>query len=269
MNYQIIGKSISQPDTRVFLQELIPHLAGLRFNLDDENSDVSVSFGNYDLQQQSGPVILRWDSTCNIELLNHAAAVIFSTSSQQQQFSHPFSFVIHEAIDTNKRSEKLQTGFQSIRQDFDTIFVSASPVWCEADNPRAVIKTYDAMKRIINKKCCLILMGDGKFNYFGRNDIFITPWLSKDERLSLFSMSNWNICHSTRAACPVDVLESLSQGTPIIHGNQQDILEIVKNYGTDKSDMSWIQPKYPWDLRHINITNTALEYFNVMTSIKK
>ena len=158
MNYQIIGKSISQPDTLTFLQELIPHLVGLRFNLDDENPDVSISFGNYDLQQQHIPVILRWDSTCNVELLNHAAAVIFSTSSQQQQFSHPFSFVIHEAIDTNKKSEKLQTGFQSIRQDFDVIFVSASPAWCEADNPRAVIKTYDTMKRIINKKCCLILM---------------------------------------------------------------------------------------------------------------
>jgi len=269
VNYKLTGESLTQPDTRLFLQLLIPQLSGLGHKIVDKDPDILLSFGNDSELNNFHNVLLRWDKTCNKESLRfNPKAVIFSTRDNSDNLNYQNAFIIHEAVDISVKPANLNDGFVSIRKDYQSIFIASSPSWSTDDSLKTVIETYKNLKSN-NPNSCLILLGDGDLRQAKRNDIFFVSNLPRQERLELFSMSNWTICHSTRVPCPYEILESLSQGTPIIHNNQPGVSEVVGAYGTTCPDDSWIRPEYPWNLQHIDIKFVAQEYSRVMQSINK
>lgn len=260
MRCQITGVSLEDTETKIFLQRLVPRLISLGVEFVESQPDVTLSVGEPTIQLTS-PTVLRWDNSVSNKTV--ARVTVFNSKNDRKKHKRcSQDFVIHDGVDTTKLINELPPGFASIRGDYSKLFVAASPDWCVADSINTVVTKFESIKQQLNSSACLVMMGDGKISIKNRH-IFTVPWLQESHRLALFSMANWLICHTTRSSCPIEILESLSQGTPIIHKNQECVRDVVGQFGTDDPTI-WIKPEYPWSLDHIDIGSVAQKYFKAL-----
>lgn len=261
MKYGIIGSSLLEYDNKTFLQSLIPYLRNHGHKLVDINPEILLSFGFSKINNVK--TVLRWDESCDNQDLTNVSTVVFSTKSQQEKVNCERSVVICDGTELISEKE-LSPGFNSIRQDYEIVF---SLFYHESISHEKIKQIYDELKKTINKKCCLIIMSDTPLKISG-NDIFFVPCLDLKERRCLYSMSNYHLYLAQNRNCPTEILESLSQGTLILHSGQENVIEICGEYGRTYTDVLKPIPEYPWKLQHIDIEYVAKQYSDLMLSLR-
>lgn len=263
MKYSFTGVSLHDHDQIEFLRRLIPRLSP--HNLVDLcDCDVVISVGK-PLRDHEKPLIVKWDATCD----NQTEADAYVVQTEGCVFDDR-CIVINDGIDTSNIQKESPTGFQLIGQVSDLVFVSSSPRWSHLDRLDDVMKTYQSLKESYGnqgKRTSLILMGDGLPGVRSGVDIFTVPWLEETQRLQLYSSANWTISFSERTQLPVEVLESLSQGTPIMHNDQPVVKKVCGDRGFLWSSTHKNVPDYPWNLEGIDIQGVAEKYSRLIESL--
>lgn len=263
MRYSFTGASLHDHDQIQFLRRLIPRLSPHRL-VDLCDCDVIISIGK-PLRDHEKPLIVKWDATCD----NHVEADTYIVQTKDCVFDDR-CIVINDGIDTSNVQKELLPGFQLISQSNDIVFVASSPVWSARDRLQELIVSYDSLKEgygSIGKKTSLVLMGDGVTGVRSGVDIFTVPWLDERERLQLYSSANWTLCFSERTQLPVEILESLSQGTPVMHNGQPIINSLCGDKGFLWSQAPKTVPDYPWNLEGIDIQGVSEKYSSAIESL--
>lgn len=257
MKFCLGGKSLEQYDAKHELKTLIPELLSVGHELvEPAEADVELCYGIP--QKTKIPAVLRWDSTCTQRTLDDEKikAVIFRSQREESSFDiKKNSYVCPGCIDVEDVAKNTPPGLSSIRSEFDTMFIAASPVWVDSDCEDEDIKIYESLKSSGKfGKSGLFVVGPSR-RRSSRSDTFYVSWLDRKERAELFSISSFMICASRRLPVPPEVMESLSQGTPVIHAGQLDATV------TDGLGYAWDNPadirKYPWKLDAISSSHAA------------
>lgn len=266
MKYKIVGSSLQDNDTRLFLQSLIPYLRGHGHRLVDIGEDVVISFGHSSNQEK--PTVLRWDETCDKNSLNpNVSAVVFSSNHDLNltKLNYKNSHIVCSGIDVEYRAHDAPTGFQSIRRDYEIMITL--PIIENRNISESLIKEiYENIKLFSGKKCCLVIMSNDTYRVSG-NDIFYVPWLDSSDRNCIFSMSNFVLYLDRKRSEPHELLEALTQGTRVINLGQNEITHIVGAHGIPSSLVNKPQQEYPWDLQHIDIRNVSKKYSDIISSL--
>lgn len=268
MKFITCGPSLYSLDTRIELQRLLPGLAALEYHLGDI-ATIGLCYGHPSGIEFSGDLVVRWDKTCDNDIVKdpRVKSIVFRTQSSLDNFelSNPNHsqklFKCAGIADPSDPIKDAPPGIQSIRSQFDTLFLTASPEWCADDNLQDCISTYHSLKCSGSYgKTCLVIMGNNPTSKPKGLDFFYVNWLSEPDRLAMFSISSWLLNSSTRVEIPIEVIDSLSQGTPVMHRGQQDISHLVNNMGGHWKSPVKVQ-EYPWDLSAIS-PNEATKIFS-------
>lgn len=256
MKFQLAGSNLLEEDSRLELQHVIPGLTSIGWSLDDD-APVALCYGIPINISSKSRIVLRWDDQTSPEVLkdDRLRSIIFNTKVEMQRWlpiipSSISTFVCNPPASADDPTDVAPTGIQSIRSSFDVMFLCASPEWCTKDSPARCAEAYSTLKKNFGSSC-IIFMGNDPKHVLRGPDVFYVPWVDEKERAGIFSVSSFFLTSTTRKEVPIEVIESLSQGTPVLHFGQPGIAEVVGLYGHVWNTPRDI-PKYPWDLSSVS-----------------
>ena len=212
---------------------------------DGRNADVSLVFIEPSGRPLAKKVVQRLDGiwfspgefeekNVNIKSLYHKAdAVIwqseFDRGMTTKWWGQPKKgSVIRNGINAEPISKFTIPALEQIRQQYEMLFV-CSANWHPQKRLSNNIKLYKHL-RSFYRSAALIVMGSNPTQVADPH-IFYTGPQPHEVCLEVFSASNWMLHLAWLDHCPNTVVESLSQGTPVICSEQGGTKELVQEYG--------------------------------------
>lgn len=182
----------------------------------------------------SKPSEFLWRNRGIQETYKRAAGVIFQSEFNRDQITKwwgapKFGKVIHNGIDLEVMTESMP-GFMKLRSEYEMMFV-CSANWHAQKRLKENIRCFKYLREKIYPNSCLIVLGNHPDHQVADPHIFYTGSLPHDQCLKLFVISNWMIHLAWGDHCPNTVIESLSQGTPVICAETGGTKEIVRMNG--------------------------------------
>lgn len=245
------------------------------------DADVSLCFINKSGAPLAKKVVQRLDGiwskpseilTKNIDIrqLYETADVVIHQSNFDKLFIENLwgaiknNCVIANGINAPQIKKFSSSAIEQLRCQYDIVF-SCSANWHRQKRLKENIDCFKHLRKITNKNCCLIVMGNNPDHVVADKDIFYTSSLPQQLCLEIFSASDWMIHLAWRDHCPNTVVECLSQNTPVICSNDSGTSELVKQFGiivneSNKNDLSpydYDQPPFI-DVTQINMLDKSL-----------
>lgn len=212
---------------------------------DGRNADVSLVFIEPSGRPLAEKVVQRLDGiwfspnefekkNVNIKNLYHKAdAVIwqseFDRGMTTKWWGQPKKGrVIRNGINAEPITKFTIPALEQIRQQYEMLFV-CSANWHPQKRLLDNIRLYKHL-RSFYKSAALIVMGSNP-TQVADSHIFYTGPQPHEVCLEVFSASNWMLHLAWLDHCPNTVVESLSQGTPVICSEQGGTKELVQGFG--------------------------------------
>lgn len=182
----------------------------------------------------SKPSEFIWKNRSIQSVYQKATGVIFQSEFNKNQITKWWGLpknhqVIHNGIDLEVMKESLP-GFAKLRSQYEMMFV-CSANWHAQKRLNENVRCYQYLKKNFYPNSCLIVLGNGPDYQVADPHIFYAGSLPHDQCLKLFVISNWMIHLAWGDHCPNSVIESLSQGTPVICSEVGGTKEIVCSNG--------------------------------------
>jgi glycosyltransferase involved in cell wall biosynthesis len=136
--------------------------------------------------------------------------------------------VIRNGINTNPIRKFTIPALEQIRQQYEMLFV-CSANWHPQKRLIDNIKLYKHLRQFYNS-AALIVMGSNPTQVADPH-VFYTGPQPHEVCLEVFSAANWMLHLAWLDHCPNTVVESLSQGTPVICSEQGGTKELVGKFG--------------------------------------
>lgn len=227
---------------------------------DGRNSDVSLVFIEPSGNPLAKRVVQRLDGiwfspeefetkNANIKKLYRSAdAVIWQSEFDKRMITKWWEqpkagAVIRNGINVEPVKKFTIPALEQIRQQYEMLFV-CSANWHPQKRLSDNINLYKHLRKFY-KSAALIVMGSNP-SPIADPHIFYTGPQSHEVCLEIFSASNWMIHLAWLDHCPNTVVESLSQGTPVICSDQGGTKELVKDFGLI------LKEKYQYDYDLVN-----------------
>lgn len=137
--------------------------------------------------------------------------------------------VIHNGIDMTPWLKLSIPTLQDMRDNHDMLFVCSSN-WHPQKRLRDNIELFYHLKRNFYPSSALIVMGS-RPDAQGGVDVQYTGSQPPEVYMQVFAACNWMLHLAWLDHCPNVVIESLSQGTPVICTDQGGTKELVKEHG--------------------------------------
>jgi glycosyltransferase involved in cell wall biosynthesis len=137
--------------------------------------------------------------------------------------------VIHNGIDTTPVPAITIPNLQALRDDHEMLFVCSSN-WHPQKRLHDNIELFNHLKANFYPSSALIVMGSGP-DAIGDSSVHYTGNVNQQTYLQVMSAANWMIHLAWLDHCPNVVIESLSQGTPVICSCEGGTKELVGGYG--------------------------------------
>lgn len=237
MGHEVLSDSNSADVSLVFIEpsgaklanKIVQRLDGIWFKPNEfENKNVNIK----KLYQNADCVI--WQSE-------------FDKNMTIKWWGSPkFGSVIRNGIEINPVKEINIPLLTQIRSQYDMVFV-CSANWHPQKRLRSNIELFMHIKAKQHPNSCLLVLGanpdvrvpDPHIYYFGSQP--------SDVYLQVYAMSNWMIHLAWADHCPNVVVESLSQGTPVICSSIGGTKELVKNFGYIIDDQPYDYQLFDYD----------------------
>lgn len=240
-------------------------LSGHDLNLDQgADSDVSLIF----IEPTGAPLAKKkvqrldgiWSKAVDIEIKNarmkqlyHAAdGVVFQSNYDMKYINSLWGqpaktglfSVINNGIELSSNEEfEPSLAFQSLRQEFDMIFV-CSANWHRQKRLKENVECFRHLQTIYpTRNCCLIIMGSNPDEKASGRDIFYTGSIPHQQVLEVFKNSDWMINLEYFSHSPNAVVEALSVGCPVICMAAGGCAELVQGYGVQLASMEDVLPE--------------------------
>jgi glycosyltransferase involved in cell wall biosynthesis len=257
---------------------------------DGTKADVSIVFIEPSGRKLAKKVVQRLDGiwfsphefetkNVNIKKLYHSAdGVIWQSNFDKEMvckwWGDPHKgIVIRNGINVEPVKKFTIPALEQIRQQYEMIFV------CSANwHPqKRLLDNINLYKHIRNfyKSAALIVMGSNPVQIADPH-IFYTGPQSHEVCLEIFSAANWMIHLAWLDHCPNTVVESLSQGTPVICSEHGGTKELVQEFGLvlkENSNYNYELVDYenppPIDFSQINRKLPQIDLSNCNVSMDK
>lgn len=182
----------------------------------------------------SKPSEFLWRNRGIKSVYDRAAGVVFQSDFNKQQITKWWGppknhRVIHNGIDLEVMRETMP-GFMKLRSEYEMMFV-CSANWHAQKRLKENIRCFKYLQNNFYPRSCLVVLGSNPDHQVADPHIFYTGSLPHDQCLKLFVVSNWMIHLAWGDHCPNTVIESLSQGTPVICSEVGGTKEIVGSNG--------------------------------------
>lgn len=182
----------------------------------------------------SKPSEFFWRNRGIRSVYDSASGVVFQSQFNHDQITRWWgrpksSRTICNGIDLTVMKESLP-GFVKLRQQYETMFV-CSANWHPQKRLRENIRYYLAQRSLNYPNSCLIVLGSNPDHQIADPHIFYAGSLPHDQCLKLFVIADWMIHLAWGDHCPNTVVESLSQGTPVVCSETGGTKEIVRENG--------------------------------------
>lgn len=169
-------------------------------------------------------------------------AVVFQSEFDKRFVTHNWSVsrmstVIHNGIKIEPVEDFTSEELLNLRSEYERIFV-CSANWHSQKRLKQNTELFLSLRDKIKKKCCLLVLGSNPDYLVADPHVFYAGSLPESVYMQVYSMADWMLHLSWCDHCPNVVLESLSQGTPVVCSNTGGTREIVGGYGiiVDESD---------------------------------
>lgn len=212
---------------------------------DGRNADVSLVFIEPSGRPLAKKVVQRLDGiwfsphefetkNVNIKKLYHKADAVVWQSEFDKGMSTKWwgepkkGTVIRNGINVEPIKKFTIPVLEQIRQQYEMLFV-CSANWHPQKRLLDNINLYKHLRNFY-KSAALIVMGSNPTQVADPH-IFYTGSQPQEVCLEVFSAANWMLHLAWLDHCPNTVVESLSQGTPVICSEQGGTKELVQKYG--------------------------------------
>ena len=221
-------------------------------------------------------------------LYDYADSVIWQSEFDKNMTEHhwgkKFGKVIHNGASLERKNASNDT-IRQIRNSYKKVFV-CSANWHRQKRLKENVELFLKMKEVFPDSC-LIVMGPNPDFYARHKDILYTGAISHDLCLQIFSIADWMIHLAWLDHCPNVVVESLSQGCPVICTDSGGTKELVRDNGlvipentpyhyelTDYDNPYGLELELPslpdvvFDNSYIDIKKVAKKYVDAMIGEK-
>lgn len=165
-------------------------------------------------------------------LYDYADSVIWQSEFDKNMTEHhwgkKFGKVIHNGASLERKNASNNT-IRQIRNSYEKVFV-CSANWHRQKRLKENVELFLKIKEVFPDSC-LIIMGSNPDFYIRHKDILYTGAISHDLCLQIFSIADWMIHLAWLDHCPNVVVESLSQGCPVICTDSGGTKELVRDNG--------------------------------------
>lgn len=151
---------------------------------------------------------------------------------------HLHGKVIGNGIELNPVKNITIPELAKIRSSYDKVFVCSSN-WHAQKRLKSNIMLFDHLRRTQFPNSCLFVMGANPDVSTSDPNIFFTGSQPHEVYLQVFAVSNWMLHLAWADHCPNVVVESLSQGTPVICSDVGGTKEIVGEFGIILKDQPY------------------------------
>ena len=146
--------------------------------------------------------------------------------------------VIHNGIDATQIKEITLPELARIRTAYEKVFVCSSN-WHPQKRLMANMQMFDHLRKTKYPNSCLFVMGANPDVRTTDPHVFYTGSQPPEVYLQIFACANWMIHLAWADHCPNVVIESLSQGTPVICTEVGGTREIVDQFGVILKESSY------------------------------
>jgi glycosyltransferase involved in cell wall biosynthesis len=164
-----------------------------------------------------------------------ADAVVWQSDFNRQQISKwwgepKLSSVIHNGVRLEPETKIIIPVLAEVRNNYDKVFVCSSN-WHPQKRLSANIELFKHLRESFYPNSCLIVMGEHPDVFVASPNIFYTGGLTEKQCMQTYAIANWMIHLAWLDHCPNVVVESLSQGTPVICSEHGGTKELVGSFG--------------------------------------
>jgi glycosyltransferase involved in cell wall biosynthesis len=215
--------------------------------VDDPNADVSLVFIERTGKPLAKKVVQRldgiWFKTDEFETKNagikdlymKADGVIWQSTFDREMTLKWWGMpkhgdVIHNGIDLTRVDKVTIPELAKIRSTYDTVFVCSSN-WHPQKRLRDNIKLFDHLRKTQFPNSCLFVLGNNPDVMSTDPHVLYTGSQPSEVYLQIFAVADWMLHLAWADHCPNVVLESLSQGTPVVCSDVGGTKELVCSFG--------------------------------------
>ena len=212
---------------------------------DGRNADVSIVFIEPSGRPLANKVVQRldgiWFSPSEFETKNSAIKKLYQSADGviwQSDFDRGMTSkwwgqpksgtVIRNGINTSEIKKFQIPALEQIRQQYEMLFV-CSANWHPQKRLTTNIELYKHLRSFYSSTA-LIVLGSNPTKVADPH-IFYAGSQPHDVCLEIFSASNWMLHTAWLDHCPNTVVESLSQGTPVICSEHGGTKELIQEFG--------------------------------------
>jgi glycosyltransferase involved in cell wall biosynthesis len=138
--------------------------------------------------------------------------------------------VIHNGIDTTPVEKITIPELAKIRQSYDQVFVCSSN-WHPQKRLKANLQLFDHLRKTQVANSCLFVLGNNPDVITTDPHVFYAGSQPFEVYSQIFAVSNWMLHLAWADHCPNVVIESLSQGTPVMCSSIGGTKELVGKFG--------------------------------------
>jgi glycosyltransferase involved in cell wall biosynthesis len=146
--------------------------------------------------------------------------------------------VINNGIELNPIKTITIPELAKIRETYDQVFVCSSN-WHPQKRLSSNLKLFDHIRKTQYPNSCLFVMGNHPDVMTTDPHVFYTGGQPFEVYSQIFAISNWMIHLAWADHCPNVVIESLSQGTPVICSRVGGTQELVGQFGLILNERSY------------------------------
>jgi len=167
------------------------------------------------------------------KLYQSADGVIWQSEFDKEMITKWWKFpkkgaVIHNGINAREIKKFQIPALEQIRQQYEMLFV-CSANWHPQKRLLQNIELYKHLRNFYSS-AALIVLGSNPIKVADPH-IFYAGSQPHEICLEIFSAANWMLHLAWLDHCPNTVIESLSQGTPVICSEHGGTKELIKGYG--------------------------------------
>lgn len=133
-----------------------------------------------------------------------------------------------------------------IRASYEHVFVCSSN-WHPQKRLRSNLQLFDHLRKIGYSKSCLFVLGNNPDVMTSDPHVFYAGSQPYEVYSQIFAISNWMLHLAWADHCPNVVIESLSQGTPVICSKIGGTRELVNEFGLILTEDDYHYELYDYD----------------------
>jgi glycosyltransferase involved in cell wall biosynthesis len=178
-----------------------------------------------------------WKNRKIKDLYDKADAIVFQSRFDQGMVQHHWQCrlttkdcVIANGIELDPIKQLTIPALVKLRQDYDQVFVCSSN-WHAQKRLKSNVEMFLHLREKFSPNSCLVVMGNNPDCWVSDPHILFTGGQPPEVYMQVFAAANWMIHLAWLDHCPNVVIESLSQGTPVICSSSGGTCELVKGFG--------------------------------------